>query len=75
MQTSIWAIVHAGKIELTEPADLPEGARVLITLMPKENLESPSKPLRRRLGTLHGTVKSVAPDFDAPLDDFQEYMA
>ena len=28
----------------------------------------------RKLGTLRGTVLSVAPDFDAPLDDFQEYM-
>jgi prevent-host-death family protein len=28
---------------------------------------------RRRLGTLRGSVLSVAPDFDAPLDDFREY--
>lgn len=28
----------------------------------------------RRLGTLHGTVKYVAPDFDAPLDDLKDYM-
>jgi hypothetical protein len=28
----------------------------------------------RRLGTLKGTVLSIAPDFDAPLDDFKEYM-
>ncbi len=28
----------------------------------------------RKLGTLRGTVLSVAPDFDAPLDDFREYM-
>ncbi len=29
---------------------------------------------RRSLGTLKGTVRSVAPDFDAPLEDFKEYM-
>ena len=29
---------------------------------------------RRRLGTLQGTVLYMAPDFDAPLDDFKEYM-
>jgi antitoxin (DNA-binding transcriptional repressor) of toxin-antitoxin stability system len=29
---------------------------------------------RRRLGTLRGTVLYMAPDFDAPLDDFKEYM-
>ena len=28
----------------------------------------------RRLGTLHGTVLHVSPDFDAPLEDFEEYM-
>jgi hypothetical protein len=28
----------------------------------------------RRLGTLRGTVVEVAPDFDAPLEDFKEYM-
>ena len=32
-----------------------------------------TKPLRK-LGTMRGSVKYVAPDFDAPLDDFQEYM-
>lgn len=27
----------------------------------------------RKLGTLRGTVLSIAPDFDAPLEDFREY--
>ena len=27
-----------------------------------------------RLGSLRGTVIYMAPDFDAPLDDFAEYM-
>ena len=27
----------------------------------------------RKPGTLRGTVKYMAPDFDAPLDDFKEY--
>jgi antitoxin (DNA-binding transcriptional repressor) of toxin-antitoxin stability system len=31
------------------------------------------KPLRK-LGTLKGSVLYMAPDFDAPLDDFKEYM-
>jgi antitoxin (DNA-binding transcriptional repressor) of toxin-antitoxin stability system len=29
---------------------------------------------KRKLGTLKGTVLYMAPDFDAPLDDFKEYM-
>jgi prevent-host-death family protein len=32
-----------------------------------------SRP-ERQLGTLRGTVLHIAPDFDAPLDDFKEYM-
>ena len=28
----------------------------------------------RKLGTMAGSVLFMAPDFDAPLDDFQEYM-
>jgi prevent-host-death family protein len=29
----------------------------------------------RRLGTMQGTVLYIAPDFDAPLGEFQEYGA
>ncbi len=32
-----------------------------------------TRPLRR-LETLKGTVRSMAPDFDAPLEDFAEYV-
>lgn len=28
----------------------------------------------RHPGTLRGTVKYMAPDFDAPLEEFKEYM-
>lgn len=28
----------------------------------------------RRMGTMKGTVLYMAPDFDAPLDEFKEYM-
>jgi antitoxin (DNA-binding transcriptional repressor) of toxin-antitoxin stability system len=34
---------------------------------------APAKPFRK-LGTLKGTVLFIAPDFDAPLEDFKEYM-
>jgi prevent-host-death family protein len=30
-------------------------------------------PAHRKLGSLRGTVKYMAPDFDAPLDEFKEY--
>ena len=31
-------------------------------------------PTARKLGGLRGTVLYIAPDFDAPLNDFKEYM-
>lgn len=37
-------------------------------------VEEPQKPPRRP-GTLRGTVLYMAPDFDAPLEDFGEYTA
>jgi len=34
---TLWAVVHDGKIELSERADLPEGAKVLVTLLPEDD--------------------------------------
>jgi antitoxin (DNA-binding transcriptional repressor) of toxin-antitoxin stability system len=41
---------------------------------PVAKLIVPERPKERRLGTLKGTVLYVAPDFDAPLEEFREYM-
>ena len=46
--------------------DLPI-ARIVPTIA------QPQRP-PRRLGTLRGSVLFMAPDFDAPLEDFKEYM-
>jgi hypothetical protein len=32
MASTIWGVVHGGKIEVSEGVDLPEGCEVLITL-------------------------------------------
>ncbi len=37
MMQTLWAVVHDGKIELAEPAALPEGSRVLVTLVPDDD--------------------------------------
>lgn len=37
-------------------------------------IATPSSRPVRKLGTLKGTVLYIAPDFDAPLEDFKEYM-
>jgi prevent-host-death family protein len=54
---------------------LAPGEEVVIT----ENQQPVAKLVgaqraERKLGTLKGTVLYMAPDFDAPLDDFKEYM-
>jgi hypothetical protein len=37
MMQTLWATVHDGKIVLSEPADLLEGEKVLVTLLPDED--------------------------------------
>jgi hypothetical protein len=37
MMQTVWAVIHGGRIELAEPADLPEGAKVLVTLLPEDD--------------------------------------
>jgi hypothetical protein len=39
MLKTLWAIIHEGKIELLEHAELPEGTRVLVTLLPDDETE------------------------------------
>jgi hypothetical protein len=39
MLKTLWATVRQGKIELVESAQLPEGTRVLVTLLPDNETE------------------------------------
>ena len=39
MLKTLWATVRQGKIELLELSELPEGAKVLVTLLPDEDTE------------------------------------
>jgi len=39
MLKTLWATVLQGKIELLELSELPEGAKVLVTLLPDEEAE------------------------------------
>jgi antitoxin (DNA-binding transcriptional repressor) of toxin-antitoxin stability system len=58
--------------------DLIHGDEVVITEgnqpLARLTLAGPTERKPRQLGTLKGTVLRMAPDFDAPLDDFKEYM-
>lgn len=49
-----------------EPVQLPVGQPLRLTV----TVESPDSPTIRQMGTLKGTVETIAADFDAPLDDF-----
>jgi len=61
------------RIELDVPADFPEGeAEVTVDLKPVARTEP-----ENRAREIHGTGKSkswMSEDFDAPLEDFAEYM-
>ena len=39
MLRTLWATIRQGKIELLEATDLPEGVRVLVTLLPDDEAE------------------------------------
>ena len=39
MSKTLRAVIHEGKIEPLEPVDLPEGSKVLVTLLPNEEPE------------------------------------
>jgi antitoxin (DNA-binding transcriptional repressor) of toxin-antitoxin stability system len=59
-------------------SELKRGDEITITqgAEPVARLIREGQPERapRQLGTLKGSVLYMAPDFDAPLDDFREYM-
>ena len=52
----------------------PDDRRRLLERLERDEELSTSKMPERRAGTLKGTVKYMAPDFDAPLDEFKVYM-
>jgi antitoxin (DNA-binding transcriptional repressor) of toxin-antitoxin stability system len=59
-------------------AALKPGEELVITQdnLPVARLVAEARPERppRKLGTLKGSVLYMAPDFDAPLEEFKEYM-
>jgi hypothetical protein len=54
-----------------QPEDANKTVRVTVEVV-DQAAPPPRQP--RRPGTLRGTVLYMAPDFDAPLEDFKEYM-
>jgi predicted DNA-binding antitoxin AbrB/MazE fold protein len=59
MMQTVWAVIHDGRIEPSEPVELPEGARVLVTLLPEDE----------RQFWLEASGKSLAAIWDNAEDD------
>ena len=78
-------VVNCGKVETAMSTEAlnriikevdaltPQERRELIDRLAHQKQNS-HEQIVRRPGTLKGTVKYMAPDFDAPLEDFREYM-
>ena len=62
--------VKQGVVELEETVVTPDGTRVTVELATDEDAANG----QRKLGSMQGAVLFIAPDFDAPLDDFQDYI-
>lgn len=70
------ALVNKAQVNLAElVSNLAPGEEVVITdnQQPVARLVSVKRKAQRKLGTMRGSITYIAPDSDAPLDDFQEY--
>jgi hypothetical protein len=52
MLKTLWATVRQGKIELLDSAELPEGIKVLVTLLPDDETEFWLQASQRSLNTV-----------------------
>lgn len=64
MLDTLWAVVREGKIELLEDVEVPEGTRVLVTLLPDDNAEFWVKMSQASLDKI----------WDNPADDVYEKL-
>lgn len=39
MIKTLWGVLHEGKVELAEPAEVPEGTKALVTFLPDGDTE------------------------------------
>ena len=67
-QAKLSEVIH--NLQPGDEVVITENDQPVARLAPAEQKQHPP----RRPGTLRGTVKYMAPDFDAPLDDFKEYL-
>lgn len=70
MLTSISGVYENGKITLDETPAIKKRSKIVVTFL--EEMEEPIHP-KRRLGGLKGKI-GTPDDFNAPLDDLNDYM-
>ncbi len=63
------------KIQKLPPKLQQETEDFVEFLLKREASQHQSKTEERNLGSLRGTVKNMASDFDEPLTEFEDYMA
>jgi prevent-host-death family protein len=68
-QTRLSELIH--QLSSGEEIIITENEQPVARLLPAPK-QADGKP--RQLGTMRGSVLYMASDFDAPLDDFKEYM-
>jgi antitoxin (DNA-binding transcriptional repressor) of toxin-antitoxin stability system len=68
-QAKLLDLIHT--LEPHEEVVIIENNQLVARLIP---VHSPVSRKARQPGTLRGTVKHMAPDFNAPLEDFKGYL-
>ena len=68
-QASLPDVIH--RLAPGDEVVITENDQPIARLLPSVQQALADPP---RLGTLQGTVQYIAPDFDAPLEDFKDYM-
>lgn len=67
-QSALADIIH--RLSPGEEVVITENDQPVARLVPTSAIP---KKAHRQLGTMKGSVLYMAPDFDAPLDDFKDY--
>jgi len=68
-QSTLAELIH--RLSQGDEVVITDNDRPVARLVPTAEIPRKSP---RQLGTLKGSVLYMAPDFDAPLEDFKEYM-
>lgn len=56
------------------PAELLLELKELVQKIAASSKQAPTKKNKRQFGSMKGLVIYMAPDFNAPLDEFKDYM-